>query len=174
LLAIAYGVRDDLNTAFFTAPFWMKWTYAISMGLIGYILCERLARPATRLGWLALLPLLPVLMLAILSIRTLIALPEEARMGTWLGHSYSYCPLNIGLLSLPIFAGLCRSLRRSAPTRLRAAGFVAGLLSGAIAAFLYGLFCTESSVPFVTSWYSAGMLLPAVVGAFMGPRWLHW
>lgn len=174
LLVITYGFRPDLATAFFSWPFWMKWTYAISLGLAAYLLCERMARPGGRPGWLSVLPLLPVTMLTIMSIHTQLTLPEAARMATWLGHSAVYCPWNIGLLSLPVFAVLCRTLRRAAPTRLRATACAAGLLSGAIAAFVYGLLCTESSVSFVTTWYTLGMLLPALAGILFGNTLLRW
>lgn len=174
MLALLLGLRADLAAAFFSWPFWMKWTYAISMGLIAYILCERLTQPDSTLGWLWLLPLVPLALLAVLSIRTQIALPDSARLATWLGHSAATCQFNIGLLSLPVFAVLCRTLRRATPTRLRTTAFAAGLLAGAIAAFVYGLFCTESSVSFVTTWYTLGMLLPAVVGALFGNTLLRW
>ncbi|MGE0115810.1 MAG: NrsF family protein [Steroidobacteraceae bacterium] len=173
-LLVTVGVRADLATALFSWPFWMKWTYAISMALTAYILCDRMARPGGRLSWLILLPLLPLLMLGVLSIRTQLHLPEAARMATWLGHSAALCPFNIGALSIPVFAVLCRTLRRAAPTQLRTAACVAGLLSGAIAAFVYGLICTESSVSFVTTWYTLGMLLPAAIGALFGNTLLRW
>ncbi|MGD9843634.1 MAG: NrsF family protein [Steroidobacteraceae bacterium] len=171
---IGYGVRVDLNDALISWPFWMKLTYALSIGLIAYLLCERAARPANKLGRLALLPLLPLGFLAVLSVRTQMALPESVRIATWLGHSSLYCPWNIGLLSLPVFAALCCSLRRAAPTRLRTTGFVAGLLAGAIAALAYGFFCQESSIAFVSTWYTLGMLLPATVGAIFGNSLLRW
>jgi hypothetical protein len=174
LIILLIGVRSDLAQALYSWPFWMKWTYAISMGLTAYLLCERMARPGAKLGWLAILPLLPVAMLGVLAIRTQIQLPEAARMGTWLGHSAAMCPFNIGALSIPVFAVLCRTLRRAAPTSLRLTASIAGLLSGAIAAFAYGLFCTESSVSFVTTWYTLGMLLPALAGAVFGNKLLRW
>jgi hypothetical protein len=174
LLILVIGVRKDLSAALFSWPFWMKWTYAISMGLTAYLLCERLARPGVKLGWLAILPLLPVAILSVLAIRTQLQLPDTARMATWLGHSAAMCPFNIGALSIPVFAVLCRTLRRAAPTNLRVAAGAAGLMSGAIAAFAYGLLCTESSVSFVTTWYTLGMLLPAVVGAVFGNTLLRW
>jgi hypothetical protein len=174
ILLVAYGLRDDLATALFSWPFWMKWSYAISLGLTAYILCERMARPGARLGALALLPLAPVALLVTLSIHTQLQLPEQSRMATWLGHSYWFCPLNIGLLSLPVFAALCRALRLAAPTELRITAAAAGLMSGAIAAFAYALFCNESSVSFVTTWYTLGMLLPAAVGAMFGNSLLRW
>jgi hypothetical protein len=174
ILLLAFGLRNDLATAIFSWPFWMKWTYAISLGLTAYILCEQLARPGVQLGRLALLPVVPIALLVVLSIRTQLALPEHARMATWLGHSSWFCPLNIGLLSIPVFAALCRALRLAAPTQLRTTAFAAGLLSGAIAAFVYALFCNESSVSFVTTWYTLGMFLPALIGTIFGNTLLRW
>ena len=171
---IGYGVRDDLATAMYSWPFWMKCSYAISMGLIAYLLCERMARPGNQLGWLSLLPLLPLTMLAVMSVRTQLALPETARMGTWLGHSSLYCPWNIGLLSLPIFAALCRSLRQCRTHSFSDGRLYRWLASGRIAALLYGFFCKESSVSFVSTWYTLGMLLPAAAGAVFGNTLLRW
>jgi hypothetical protein len=95
-------------------------------------------------------------------------------MATWLGHSATLCPFYIGALSIPVFAVLCRTLRRAAPTNLRVAACAAGLMSGAMAAFAYGLLCTESSVSFVTTWYTLGMLVPAAIGAVFGNTLLRW
>jgi hypothetical protein len=174
MLLVVFGLRSDLGAALYSWPFWMKWTYAISMALTAYLLCERMARPAGHAGWLLLLPLLPLAMLGFMSIRTQLQLPEAARMATWLGHSASECPFNIAALSIPVFAVLCRTLRRAAPTHLRTTACAAGLLSGALAAFAYGLYCTESSVSFVTTWYTLGMLLPAAAGAVFGNTLLRW
>ena len=174
VLLVFYGVRSDLSSAILAWPFWMKWTYAITLMLCAYLLIERLARPGLSAGKLWLLPLLPVALLTVVAIRTQLSLPAEARLPIWLGHSARYCPWNIGLLSIPIFAVLCRSLRRAAPTHLRLAAVAAGLLSGAIAAFIYGLYCNESSVAFVTTWYTLGMLLPAAYGLLFGDKLLRW
>lgn len=174
LIVLFMGVRKDLATALYSWPFWMKWTYAICMGLIAYLLCERLARPGAKIGLLAILPLLPVALLSALAIQTQLHLPDTARMATWLGHSSSMCPFVIGAISIPVFAVLCRTLRRAAPTKLRTTACAAGLLAGAIATFAYGLFCTESSVAFVTTWYTLGMLLPAAIGAVFGNTLLRW
>jgi hypothetical protein len=174
VLVLLIGVRKDLSTALFSWPFWMKWTYAISMALIAYLLCERAARPGTKLGWLAALPLIPVALLGVMAIRMQMHLPDTARMATWMGHSASMCPFVIGAISIPVFAVLCRTLRRAAPTQLRTAACAAGMLSGAIATFAYCLFCTESSVSFVATWYTLGIMLPTAVGAVFGNTLLRW
>jgi hypothetical protein len=52
-----------------------------------------------------------------------------------------------------------------------AAGFAAGLLAGGAGAWVYAFHCTESGLPFITLWYSAGILATALLGAVIG-RWL--
>ena len=61
-----------------------------------------------------------------------------------------------------------------APTRLALAGAAAGLLSGATAALVYALHCPEMEAPFLGVWYVAGMAVPFVVGALLGPLVLRW
>jgi hypothetical protein len=92
----------------------------------------------------------------------------------WLGKSWIFCPWLVLLLAAPIFVGLLWSFRRLAPTRLRAAGAVAGLAAGAWAATVYCLHCPEVSALFVLTWYSLGIALAAGAGALLGPRLLRW
>lgn len=174
MLALFYGVRADLRIAILSASFWMKWAYAFALAWAGYALCERLARPGAATRWRAWLPIAPTLLLALIAVIDIAALSPSARRSAWLGHSALVCPWSIGLLSLPLFAALCWALRRAAPTRLRAAGCAAGLLAGALAAAVYGLYCVESSTAFVATWYTLGILLPTLIGALFGPRLLRW
>ena len=66
------------------------------------------------------------------------------------------------------------ALRGLAPTRLRAAGMVAGGLAGAAAALVYAVHCNEMALPFLAVWYVLGMFVPAALGAAAGPRFLRW
>lgn len=61
-----------------------------------------------------------------------------------------------------------------APTRLVYAGAACGLFSGAVAALVYALACTEPAAPFIAIWYTLGVALCGAVGAFLGPRLLNW
>jgi hypothetical protein len=61
-----------------------------------------------------------------------------------------------------------------APTRLRATGAVIGLAAGGISAALYSLHCPEAGASFVLTWYTLGILAPALLGALLGPRLLRW
>jgi hypothetical protein len=77
-------------------------------------------------------------------------------------------------LSLPALAAAFWAVRGLAPTRLRAAGFAAGLLAGSLGAFGYALSCPEVSPAFVAVWYTLGIGLTGAVGAGLGPRVLRW
>jgi hypothetical protein len=174
IFVIGYGTRADLATAIKDASTLMKLTYGMSMALFAWVLCEKLARPGVNLKHLVWMPLLPVLLLASIAVVATVKAPPELRHTMLYGHSSLYCPFNIALLSLPVFAMLIRSLRRAAPTQLRLTASVAGLLSGGIATLFYSLYCNENTVQFVTAWYTAGMLLPAAYGFVFGHKLLRW
>jgi hypothetical protein len=174
LIVAMLGIRDDLSAAVQGFSFWMKWTYTASLGLIAIVATSQLARPdASRFGWLWLLAA-PILLLAGIGIAELVRAPPGTAINLWLGVSWSWCPWLVLLLSLPLFAGLLWSFKQFAPTRLRAAGAVAGLSAGAWAATLYCLHCPEVSAMFVLTWYSLGIGLATLLGALLGPRVLRW
>jgi hypothetical protein len=39
---------------------------------------------------------------------------------------------------------------------------------------VYAFHCPELAAPFLGVWYVLGMLIPAALGALIGPRVLHW
>lgn len=168
------GVRPDLPGAMGSAAFLMKWAYTMSLCAVAVLATLHVARPyrvPARLGWLILLP---VLALAAASAVELISTPVAGWMPMWLGHSWRECSLRVAALSLPVFGGMLWAFRRFAPTDLRAAGAVSGLVSGACAATVYGLHCPEVSATFVITWYTLGMALATLGGALVGPRLLRW
>lgn len=173
-VTVVLGLRPDLRVAVYGFSFWMKWTYTISLGLGAAYAVSRLARPDVRslrsLWFLAV----PVLLLAGVAVGELARTPPGKWVAMWLGRSWAVCPWLVLLLSAPIFLGLLWSFRKLAPTRLRAAGAVAGLAAGAWAATVYCLHCPEVSALFVLTWYSLGIALAAGLGALVGPRLLRW
>jgi hypothetical protein len=118
--------------------------------------------------------LLPVSLAFVAAAWRSASLPATERSAEWLGNTATYCPWLIGALSLPCLLALCFVMRRAAPTRLRWAGFCAGLLAGAISMLVYVMHCPETGVAFVATWYTLGMCLPAALGAALGPRLLRW
>ena len=174
LMVLLLGVRRDLAHAATLPAFWVKVLFVAALALVARAISARLAVPGARLGWLPLLLVLPVLLLWCLAGVTLADAAPAARGPLFWGSTWRWCPLLITLLSLPIFAAALGWMRQRAPTRLRLAGGAAGLAAGATAATLYCLHCTEMSSVFVGFWYLLGMLIPAVLGALIGPRVLRW
>lgn len=176
LLVLWIGLRSGLAQGAPATDLVAKLAYAGSTALIAALLACRLGRPEGRLQgreWLLLS--LPFLALAVIAAAQLASAPSEAaRLQLWLGHSWADCVLRVVVLSAPAFAGVLWAFRRLAPTRLHAAGGLAGLSAGATGAFVYAFACPEPGAAFVATWYTAGMLATAGSGAALGPRLLRW
>ena len=174
LVLSTLGLRADLPGAMTNARFLMKAAYTIALGVVAILAVRHVARPdatGTGGGWMIALP---VLLLAGLSAIELAGTPSDYWMPMWLGSSWRQCSMRVGVLSLPVFAGLLWSFRQLAPTNLRVAGAAAGLAAGAVGATLYGLHCPEVSATFVLTWYTLGIAIPTAIGAIFGPRLLRW
>ena len=77
-------------------------------------------------------------------------------------------------MSLPFLAATLWALRRGASTRPGLSGALAGLLSGAAAATVYAVHCTEDSPLFWSFWYVLAILFATALGALLGARVLRW
>jgi hypothetical protein len=174
LVAAGLGFRPDLWLAMHGSAFWIKWIYTGSLALLALMATFRLGRPdAGTMGWLWLAGV-PVAGLAVIGMVEMAQAPRGDWLAMWLGHSWRVCSMLVFLLSLPIFGGLLWSYRALAPTRLRLAGANAGLAAGAWSATLYCLHCPEVSAIFVLTWYTLGIALAAMLGAWVGPRLMRW
>lgn len=174
LLVVALGVRPDIGQVVLTPTFWIKLAFPASMAAAGVVAAERLSRPGMRLGgvWAALA--VPVLAVWCMGIVAFAHAEPVQRHALIFGSTWESCPLNIAMLSIPAFMGVFWAMKGLAPTRLALAGASAGLLAGAVAAFVYAFHCPEAAAPFLGIWYVAGMAIPALIGALLGPRLLHW
>lgn len=173
---IACSVTLGVNTTLSTMPPGLvaKLAYVVGVLAVATWWLDRVARPAARWHQAAgALALVVALMATWAGIAVTLASPD-AKNAVLLGQSWSSCPWRVASLSLPACALAVWALRGLAPTRLRLAGFVAGLFSGSVGALGYALFCPESSPAFVAIWYSLGMVAPAAAGALLGPRLLRW
>lgn len=174
IVAVWLGINPHLGVAIRHYAFWVKWIYALSLGVCAIMATARLARPDSgKLAWLWIMAL-PIASLAAIGVFEMSQVPPAQWLAMWLGQSWSVCSTIVFLLSLPIFGGLLWSFRALAPTRLRAAGATAGLTAGAWSASLYCLHCPEVSAIFVLTWYTLGIAASALVGALLGPRLMRW
>jgi hypothetical protein len=171
LMLASLGLRQDLGAALATPMFWMKLGYALTLAVLALPLLLSLSRPTGGLTRSAYLLLVPFGIFALMAMYHLMEAPPEARMHLVMGDTWRACSRSIFALSLPVLVGVFLSLRQLAPTRLVAAGTVAGILAGASGTFVYAFHCFESAAPFIAIWYTLGMAAVGVLGGLLG-RWL--
>lgn len=168
------GFNPELARAAALPMFWVKFVFVAALVGGAALLAVRLARPGVRLARAPLIAALPVVAMWLLAALALLGAAPEARPGLLMGVSWSVCPLNILVLSIPALGLTLWAMRSLAPTRLRAAGAAAGLSAGAVGALVYTLHCPELAAPFLGLWYVIGMLATTLLGAAVGPRVLSW
>jgi hypothetical protein len=174
LMAVLLGVRPDLEIAVRLPMFWVKLAFAALLALTSGVVALRLAQPGSRLSWLPGMVAAPVVAMWVLAAFVLMTANSSQRHDLLYGDTWASCPLLITMLSAPVFVAVIWAMRGLAPTRLRLAGAAAGLVSGSLGALVYALHCPELAAPFVGLWYLLGVLIPAGIGALLGPRFLRW
>lgn len=165
------GLRPDLAAATGTFVFWAKFAFTLVLTGVGLWAADRLGRPGGKLRKPLAAVFAVVLVTGIGGIIQLVTSGPDSARALVIGGSALVCPFYIVALSSPIFMVSILVMRRLAPTNLPAAGFAAGLLSGAAGAWVYAFHCGESGLPFITLWYTSGILAVALIGAATG-RWL--
>jgi hypothetical protein len=153
---------------------WIKLAYGAALAAAAGWWTARLAKPVPRVAGPTRAVAGVLMAMALLGALVLIGVPAGERPAALLGHSWLACPWAVALVSLPGLGAMLWGLRQLAPTRPRAAGFAAGLAAGALGATGYALACSEVSATFVAIWYTLGVLLTGLVGAWLGPRVLRW
>ena len=173
LMMTTIGPRPDIHAAMQLNAFWVKFLYTLALAGLGFVLAARQARAGQTSRSLTLALAAPVAALMVLAGIQLSA-PNANAASLVMGSTWMVCPWLILMLSLPLTLCLLLVMRRLAPTRLGHAGAAAGLLSGAIAATIYGFHCPEMAAPFLLIWYTLGIAFSAGFGAVLGPRVLAW
>jgi len=174
LMLALLQIRDDLGQALLLPIFWVKVGFVACLAAGSLFAALRLSRPGAKISWLPIALGLPVLGIWAIAAFTLLEADPLQRSKLFFGETWRTCPLLIATLSVPVFAAVLRTMKDLAPTRLRLAGFAAGLLSGSVAALVYCLHCPEMGAPFIAFWYLLGALIPAGVGAVLGNSILRW
>jgi hypothetical protein len=174
IMLCVFGVRSDLSQAMGDIVFWIKPAFATTLALYASLATWRLGRPGVRVGsaWLGMA--IPLALLWLLALVAIVGADPLERGDLIFGSTWTTCPFNIALISLPLLAAIFWFMKGLAPTKPMVSGASAGLLSGALATLIYSLHCPESSVPFVAIWYVMGIFIPTAAGVFLGPRLLRW
>jgi len=174
LLVVLLGVRPTLARDMGAPMFWLKGLFCALLAAAGVFAVVRAGRPGARLGAPLAALAAPLVAMWLLAAAVLWLAPSSARPALLIGHSWAECPINIALLSAPVFVAMLWAMRGLAPTRLRLAGAMAGLAAGGVGALVYTLHCDELAAPFLATWYVVAMLVPTLIGAWLGPRVLRW
>lgn len=163
-------VRDDLPIVWNGRAFLSKMAAMSFLAAGGLLLVRAHAIPGEKASFvLALGPAMLIL------VANLLADPSGSPLlGLRPPLSAAICIGTIILASIPALILFMSALRRGLPTRLRRAGFFAGLAAGAIGALAYTPACVNDGAAFVALWYSLSVLVMAAIGWAFGPIWLAW
>ncbi|XXK20941.1 NrsF family protein [Arenicellales bacterium nBUS_48] len=133
-----------------------------------------LMRPEAQLS-MNMLPLgIVLLIFPALTIGTLLLMTSDLRGSATVGNGFAGCLISILFLSVALTTAQILVVRKGAVTKPIAAGAIIGVGSGAISALIYAFICTEDSPAFYGLWYSIGILLAGLTGAFIGKFALRW
>ena len=174
LMITLIGPRHDLAAAVLLPMFWVKLAFVACLAAASCLAALRLSRPGLQLAWVPGALTAPVLAIWLLATVVLARADAAQRAGLFFGDTWNSCPFLVAMLSAPVFVAVVWAMKGLAPTRLRLAGAAAGLLSGTVGALVYSVHCPEMGAPFIGFWYLLGALIPAAVGALLGPRLLRW
>ncbi len=174
LMAAWLGVRASLVQDVAAPMLWVKFAFVASLAAGGWIAATRLGRPGASLAGVPAALLAPLVAVWVLAAVALVGADASQRTALFLGQTWNACPLNIAVLSAPVFVAALWGMRGFAPTRPALAGAAAGLFAGAAGAVVYAFHCPELAAPFLGTWYVLGMLVPTALGAILGPLVLRW
>src|ERR1700737_382176 len=169
LMLATVGLRAGVTDGFL--PGYLTLTLLFTLSLIGggAALLERLMRPGQDGRKLFAFVFLPFLIVMCAGVASLVFGQPMAWGRMMFGMHWATCLLCIPLFAVVPFAALIWALRKGAPTNLRQAGAIAGLVAGALGAVAYAFHCPDDSIPFIALWYGRMVALCALLGAMLGP-----
>lgn len=166
------GPRADFSAAI--ALPWYPLKIVILAGIAAAVLpaMEALGRPGARASaaWL----LLPGALLGIAVVADVAILGTSGALMRLQGKNWLHCLSLVPLFAAAPLVAVIAAVRGGAATHPARAGFAAGLLSGAIGGFLYGIYCPDDSPLFVAVWYTLAIGLVAGIGALAGRFLCRW
>jgi hypothetical protein len=173
-MLLSVGTRPDLAMAAGTWRFLMKAAVMLTLAVTS-LLVLRLAVYPEGLYRAPLWSVLtaPALLLAMTAIE-LAVLPRGEWGAAAVGTNWASCLVLVPAFGIAPLAVTLWAIRQGASTRPVLTGFLAGLLSGGVAATVYAAHCLDDSPLFVVLWYPVGIMLLGIVGAVMGRQVLRW
>jgi hypothetical protein len=174
LTLLALGKRHDLSSFSTLWPLALKWLFAGGALALAVSALGKLMRPGGERNVSPLVLWSPFAAIVLLAILMLTVSPTSHWRTILLGDQWLECLVSIPLIAVLPFALVTWAVRQAAPTNLRWAGGLVGLVAGCISAMGYVLHCSDDSVPFVALWYGGTIALCTLAGIALGPRLLRW
>ena len=174
VFTLTLQARSDLSKALRSPAFIYKLVVAASLAVTAGCLLSECARPLPiRGGRRTILLVAPVLLAFAVAVELYVQ-PAGLWLSRLVGQNATHCLWQIPFLATAPALCLLVALLHGAPGRPALAGAVAGLVSGGLAALLYGLSCPDDSPLFVATWYTIAIGAVAGAMAFAGARLLRW
>ncbi|MGB3723582.1 MAG: DUF1109 domain-containing protein [Pacificimonas sp.] len=175
LVIVGMKVRPDLVQAGSSLIFAFKILAPGIVAAAGAILLLRAGQPGrTSIASAGQLAFLGCALFLVPLVTAFIAAPAaEADMmtnTTWMRD----CLTGITMATFPTWAAALFWLRKSAPTRLERASWIAGLASAAAGTTAFALHCPYDSFAYVGTWYLAAILGIAALTRLVLPRFIRW
>lgn len=174
VLGVLYGYASDMPEQILQPMFWLRLSFPLAIMAAALNLTERMGRPGAPLAWAWIGTSLPILTMFLVAAMLRYAPGAEHRLHWDPPTSNAQKIMVVALLSFPAFVLVMREVKRLRPTMLKLAGFVAGLLAGAQGLFVYSVYCPEPGFQFWSLGHLCGSLCTALLGAWIGPRYLKW
>jgi hypothetical protein len=170
-LALTWATVDLRSAgALASLPVLGKLLFTFSFAALTVPALQAALRPAAELGRRRFLPLGVV---AIVAAAAILQATLQPTLPAWRADT-PYCLVLIPLFGLPGLLLLVEAAKAQAPTDLRAAGFLVGLLAGGISATAYALHCPNDDPLYLVASYLPAILITGLLGRMLGPRILAW
>ena len=170
----ALGLRSDLAMSAARPAVWLKLAVTGSIVAMAGMAALRLSLPGRTWTGARIALGVTFTMVAAWAGIDLLTMPMRDWAPCIEGRDWSTCLIAIPLLSLGPMITVGIAMRRLAPTRLKTAGTLLGLASGAIAAMAFSLYCRDDALPFLALWYGIALAFSAMIGRLAGPSFLRW
>lgn len=174
LMLFTVGPRSDVSAGILSGFVALKLLFTLILITAGTVLLTKLIRPGEDGRRSYAVILFSFVALGLAGAGALVIHPPVAWGHMVMGTDWVMCVLCIPFFATVPFVALIWTLRQGAPTHLRRAGAIAGLVASAIGAVAYAFHCPDDSIPFIALWYGVMIGICALIGAMLGPRLLRW
>ncbi|MCU0728909.1 MAG: DUF1109 domain-containing protein [Sphingopyxis sp.] len=172
-VSVLLGVRADLSMLRPSSLFLLRSAMLLLVGVATASAVTAAIRPGVgqrQQGWgwaLIAAAMIPLASLVLILQHGLPVAEIFANSAVWcLGVSLAGAAL--------IAAALVSWLRRGAVTQPRRTGMLVGISAGAFGTLAYNLYCPSNSIHYAAIWYGLVLVISAIAGRVVLPRFLRW